>query len=359
MAGRGRRAHGADRNRAKSKCKVDENSPVIQAFYGYQSELDARHDKYERIVKLSRDITIESKRVIFLLQRCAGNEDQEEVLTQALTRIKDIQKTRFLPLALELDGEDHYQFMRAYSPGLQEYIEAVSFYHYLKYSQLVSLTAVQQDLQFSRQDAILHTSPGGASGADSTASQPGASPQGKPAGGSEKKDDKSPLNGSSGSGTQTSDQPSNKTSTEAKAVVDSSEEVAAKKRRNDTDSRSETVVVSVPPMEFMLGIADLTGELMRTAIMSVSAGNLDFPIQACKFMRVIHDAFMSYGNTARELSKKMWTLQQSLQKVENACYTLQVRGSEIPKHMLAEVFSASSSDGLYGGDVDDTAAEHL
>ena len=35
----------------------------------FQQELDARHDKYERLVKLSRDITVESKRTIFLLHR--------------------------------------------------------------------------------------------------------------------------------------------------------------------------------------------------------------------------------------------------------------------------------------------------
>lgn len=35
----------------------------------FQLELDTRHDKYERLVKLSRDITIESKRTIFLLHR--------------------------------------------------------------------------------------------------------------------------------------------------------------------------------------------------------------------------------------------------------------------------------------------------
>jgi len=32
-------------------------------------ELDAKHDKHERIVKLSRDVTVESKRTIFLLHR--------------------------------------------------------------------------------------------------------------------------------------------------------------------------------------------------------------------------------------------------------------------------------------------------
>jgi predicted translin family RNA/ssDNA-binding protein len=31
--------------------------------------VDERHDRHERIVKISRDITIESKRIIFVLHR--------------------------------------------------------------------------------------------------------------------------------------------------------------------------------------------------------------------------------------------------------------------------------------------------
>nr|CAD7403633.1 unnamed protein product [Timema poppensis] len=46
---------------------IDDNSLVIQSFRQYGAELDAKHDKHERIVKHSRDITIESKRIIFLL----------------------------------------------------------------------------------------------------------------------------------------------------------------------------------------------------------------------------------------------------------------------------------------------------
>ena len=102
--------------------------------------------------------------------------------------------------------------------------------------------------------------------------------------------------------------------------------------------------VHIPPVEYLLGIADLTGELMRQAITSVGSGNLDIPTQNCTFMRCIHDAFVSLGNTNRELPRKLWTLKQSLQKVEKACYTLQVRGSEIPKHMLADVFNTSSGE---------------
>lgn len=36
-------------------------------FMDYGKQLDERHDRYERIVKLGRDVTIESKRIIFLL----------------------------------------------------------------------------------------------------------------------------------------------------------------------------------------------------------------------------------------------------------------------------------------------------
>lgn len=54
------------------KNDLDESSPIMQAFREFQKELDDRNDKHERLVKLSRDITIESKRLIFLLHRANG-----------------------------------------------------------------------------------------------------------------------------------------------------------------------------------------------------------------------------------------------------------------------------------------------
>lgn len=46
---------------------VDSTNPVINQFQLYSAELDDKHDRHERLVKLSRDVTIESKRIIFLL----------------------------------------------------------------------------------------------------------------------------------------------------------------------------------------------------------------------------------------------------------------------------------------------------
>ncbi|KAL8185900.1 UNVERIFIED_CONTAM: hypothetical protein K2H54_059630, partial [Gekko kuhli] len=101
--------------------------------------------------------------------------------------------------------------------------------------------------------------------------------------------------------------------------------------------------LKVTPVDYLLGVADLTGELMRMCINSVGNGDIDTPFELSQFLRQIYDGFSYIGNTGPyEVSKKLYTLKQSLAKVENACYTLKVRGSEIPKHMLADVFSTKT-----------------
>lgn len=97
------------------------------------------------------------------------------------------------------------------------------------------------------------------------------------------------------------------------------------------------------PVDYLLGVADLTGELMRMCINSVGNGDIDTPFELSQFLCQIYDGFSYIGNTGPyEVSKKLYTLKQSLAKVENACYTLKVRGSEIPKHMLADLFSSKT-----------------
>ena len=50
-----------------------------------------------------------------------------------------------------------------------------------------------------------------------------------------------------------------------------STEEAIEKNENPTESLS----VNIPQSEFILGIADLTGELMRNAINALGAGNME------------------------------------------------------------------------------------
>lgn len=72
--GRRQNRHGGKHNKAnvgerarETLQQIDENNPTIRAFMQYNTELVEKQDRHERIVKQSRDITIESKRIIFLL----------------------------------------------------------------------------------------------------------------------------------------------------------------------------------------------------------------------------------------------------------------------------------------------------
>lgn len=100
----------------------------------------------------------------------------------------------------------------------------------------------------------------------------------------------------------------------------------------------------MPAGEYVLGVADVTGELMRMAIVCVGKGALDQPFRIVSFLRSLHDALVSCPHPTRDLNHKLRVLKQSLYKVENACYNLQVRASEIPKDMLVEMLAASKDD---------------
>lgn len=255
--------------------QLDETSPIVQSFKVFQKELDTKHDKYERLVKLGRDVTIESKRIIFLLHRIKKNDESRlETVEEAGKRLKDLEKSLLRNITKELVSEDPFQYIRAFSPGIQEFVEAITFFHYEKTKDLLPLDTILSEVEGNVLESEL----------------------------SDKKDENSVA-----------------------------------------DCVSVHLVQHIiQPSDYILGIADLTGELMRKCIMSIGAGQMQMPFELCKFLRQVHDGFVSIGNQGpREVSRKMFTLKQSLNKVETACYTLQVRGSEIPKHSLVDVFTCS------------------
>ncbi|XP_069708417.1 translin-associated protein X [Phaenicophaeus curvirostris] len=257
--------------RRDEKENVNPSSALMKSFKSFQLELDTRHDKYERLVKLSRDITIESKRTIFLLHRFISAPNGEEVLHDSQVKLDAIRR-KIRQVAQELIGEDMYQFHKAISPGLQEYVEAVSFQYFIKTRSLISIEDINKQLIFKPED----------------------------------REDTSMI-------------------------------------FNYRDLIPHTLSLKVTPVDYLLGVADLTGELMRLCISSVGNGDIDTPFELSQFLRQIFDGFTFIGNTGPyEVSKKLYTLKQSLAKVENACYTLKVRGSEIPKHVLVDVFSTKT-----------------
>jgi len=246
------------------------DDPVLQMFNEISIYLDSRHDKKERIVKLSRDITIESKRIIFCLHRIKHDDysNKDDVMMEAYKRLEDLKKNEWSKVADELKNEDHYQYVRAYSGGLQEWVEALSFYHFLKHYQIISFTDVCKELTFEGQDT----------------------------------------------------------------------------EENEEELKSSHV--TVPHSEYILGIADLTGELMRNAINAIGAGNMDACFQLLEILQCMSEGFgkMSKQDTPKDFGQKLWTLKQSCRKVESACYAISVRGSEIPKNHWADIFSKKDDD---------------
>ena len=108
--------------------------------------------------------------------------------------------------------------MRGYSAGLQEWIEAFSFYHFLRHDKIISFDDVTKQLKFE-----------------------------EPLFPNDKDKDNSDV--------QTDLEKDNPSDLVIEPV--------------------ETLTVTVPQSEFILGIADLTGELMRNAINALGAGNME------------------------------------------------------------------------------------
>ena len=83
---------------------VDSSDPVQVMFSEISVYLDSRHDKKERIVKLSRDITIESKRIIFCLHRIRDEADpnREAILEEADTRLQEVRENLWRQVSYSL-----------------------------------------------------------------------------------------------------------------------------------------------------------------------------------------------------------------------------------------------------------------
>ncbi|KAG8235268.1 hypothetical protein J437_LFUL014268 [Ladona fulva] len=252
---------------------IDEDSPVIKSFRKYAAELDLKHDKHERIVKLSRDITIESKRIIFLLHSADKESKKAAALNEAETRLSNLHDNGFKKIAFELEGEDTYQFLPAYWAGLQEFVEATTFFYYLKSNMLHHWKDIQKSLTYSVEVS--------------------------------------------------------------KETAEDSE--GAEKEDEPVECRE--IKTLLPPVDYVMGVADLTGELMRKCIMSLGTGDIETCHKTCSFVREIYRGFLRNGQVSPWLDKKTNVLRTSLSKMEAACYELAVRGTEIPAHLLAETVS--------------------
>lgn len=277
---------GGRRGRDHENAPVDENNPIIQCFREYATILDAKHDKYERIVKISRDITIESKRIIFLLHTIDPRKNNvRKVCEEAKERLEAIFRNHFINIAKELKDQDPYQYSRAYTNGMQEFIEAYTFYEYSCGQDISHWESIQKKLTY----------------------------------------EKTPT-----------EVPTDAKSTKENDNMEPSSESGLEKPTITTalHKGDEAVIMAcfLHPQDFVLGLGDLSGEIMRTCVNSLGAGNSESCFQHCRFMQELYKGFLSVTSIrSRDFSHKMITLRQSLLKSENVCYNVTVRGGEAAK----------------------------
>lgn len=249
----------ARRANQRQTSDLDSDNPVIAQFSVIAKELDEKNDRHERLVKVSRDITIESKRIIFLLHTIDERKNNKaRVLLEAKERLEKLCESKFQLIAKEMDTRDTQLHIRAFSAGLQEFIEAFTFY-------------------------------------ELCADEPISSWQG---------------------------------------IVDT--------HLSYTEDNGDVLKCPIPPIEYMLGLQDTTGELMRKCINSLGSGDVDQCTTVCQILRKLYENYISVGPTFnREWSRKMSTLRQSLLKSEFVCYNIKVRGKEAAKWSAAQAQAAT------------------
>ncbi|RAQ45569.1 translin-associated factor TraX [Aspergillus flavus] len=240
-------------NHQTTTTMAEQPTQIHSIFETFRNELDEHHDRRERLIKISRDITALSKKIIFSLQRIRKLNAPlpENITKETQSRFTQIQSlfTNALP---DLTGPNKWRYQRQLSGAIQEYIEALSFHHYLTSQTLITLPEVRTKLPAE---------------------------------------------------------------------------------------------ILVTEEDYLLGLFDLTGEMMRFAVTALSAGSVASEgkkmglsreqngiVVDLREMRSLFEGLSvsRRHNLIKDLGKKMEVMQGSVEKVERAAYGILVRGSERP-----------------------------
>ena len=175
-------------------------------------------------------------------------KENQTVLEEAKSRLQKLCSTHFMNIAKELHGLDPYQYSKAYSAGLQEFIEAYTFYDFMAKEGISHWKVIQENFTYKIEES------------------------------------------------------------------------------------EEDMKTLIQPSEYILGVGDLTGEVMRNCVNSLASGDVESCFPSCRFMQEIYQGFLGITSfRSRDLNQKVYTLRQSLLKTENICYNVKVRGGESAK----------------------------
>ncbi|KAI5808687.1 Translin family-domain-containing protein [Peziza echinospora] len=125
------------------------NNPFMGMFNTFRDELDEHHDRRERVIKASRDITAQSKKMIFTMQRTRSLTPPLAPFIAKDLSLRQSQIDALFTSILPDIGTgtlNAYRYQRNISGGIQEYLEAVSFHHYLLHGTLLTVAQAQASL---------------------------------------------------------------------------------------------------------------------------------------------------------------------------------------------------------------------
>ncbi|KAF9574846.1 hypothetical protein EC968_005324 [Mortierella alpina] len=368
-------------------------SSVVDDFGHYRDILEQHHERRERIIKVSRDITSFSKKMIFSLHRAEPKDylPQFSAASEPLLDFKEKHTTvlkLFHRAAIDLQGSNYHRYQRSVSGAMQEYIEAMTLEYYLLHGALMPKTALEADLvfmstaeQLSNPDLIisLGQAPSGGNGGGGGTQRGGKfgrdnrkGPYNKDRKDGPKKAAPPPEVNPSSEAMTPSDTTGSVHISDASLVGTASTAIEIDQGVAPTPSTPmplTRLTIEVTDEDYLLGIADLTGELMRLAINTLGQSLVSSPQevdalgtallptpeqrvqQILQFLRTIKSGFDGLSMTKKSpISKKMDTLNQSLKKIELACYNVKVRGAEYPPEVLRQMLVSGQVMGGGAGD---------
>ncbi|XP_018025999.1 translin-associated protein X [Hyalella azteca] len=252
-----------------------ENSAILKCFATYSTKLNHSYDKYESIYKMNRDLNRESKKIICTLHRIPGCAvaEQELCLKESEEQLSMVQASLITSIAKLLDGEALHQYSPAHASGIEEYLEALLFYSFLKKNFILSF---EQVCCFMNGDVPLSSF----FEISSYAAEP---PQ----------------------------------------VLSSS---SAKPVSSCTHSAAKMVSFDA----YILGLSDVSGELMRYFIKCAGVGEVEKSALVVQCLRQMNAGYGSLQAPAPSLKNKIAVHRRNLAKVEEINYNLNLRRSELP-----------------------------
>ncbi|KAI1091797.1 Translin [Rostrohypoxylon terebratum] len=130
--------------REKMDSRADKDMPrnaYTSMFESFRSELDEHHDRRMRIGKVSRDVTALSKKIIFSLQRVRKLNQPLPVHIQSDVdaRLKEIAEL-LATIEGDVAGMNRYRYPLI---CLEEFVEAISFSHYLQHQKIITFEEAQ------------------------------------------------------------------------------------------------------------------------------------------------------------------------------------------------------------------------